>query len=336
VAGAGRERPRSVKALVLGATGFIGGGIARALTERGAFVRALRRGGSLTAAIDGLPIEFVDGDLRDAESLERAMRGCDVVFHAAAPFPKSARHPDAQVASALRTTDDFLGAASNAGVPRLIYISSYTTIGRPSETRCPADESCRYVPSRHDPLYFRMKAAMEERILDSGAPVVVLNPTMCIGPGDVKPTTGRFVLLYAKTRFPFHLPGGVDVVDVRCAARAAVEAAERGMTGDRYILSGSWMTLAAFAGAAARAAGVRAGGLPIPFSVLRAAARAAEAVWRILPGGSPGPLADAIEMLRLSIPVSSAKARRELSLEPTDPDRAVADAVAWFGAHGYI
>jgi len=326
-----------VNALVLGATGFIGGRIAHVLVEDGVRVRALRRDGSRAIAVEGLPLEFVPGDIRRTDSLERAMRGCEIVFHSAAPYPMEARRPEAQIADAVQTMDNVLAAAARTGVRRIVYISSYTTIGLPERPGVPAGESSAYVPSPRDPLYFRMKAAMEDRALSSRAvPVVALNPTMCVGPGDAKPTTARFLLLYAKSRFPFHLPGGMDVVDVRHVARAAVTAADRGAAGERYIVAGRWITLERFAKLSAEAAGVRAGFLPVPYPILRGAARAAEAVMRLVPGGRPAPVAQALEMLRRSFPVDASKARRELGLGETDPARAIADAVAWFRERDYL
>lgn len=323
-----------MNALVLGATGFIGGRIVHALFERGARVRALLRDGARTAAIENVPVEFVPGDIRVSDSLERAMRGCDFVFHAAAPFPRESRRPDEQLLDAARTMDNVLGAAARTGVRRVVYVSSYTTIGPPERPGALADESRVYVAAPGDPLYFRMKAAMEERVRAAhGAPVVIVNPTMCVGPGDVKPTMGRFLLLYAKTRFPFHLPGGLDVVDVRHVARAAVRAAERGATGERYILAGRWMTLADFARRTAHAARVRAGYLPAPYAAILGATRAAEAIWSLLPGGGPAPLSEGLDMLHRAFPLDASKAHRELGLEQTDPGRAIADAVAWFREH---
>jgi dihydroflavonol-4-reductase len=328
-----------VRALVLGATGFIGGQIARALLAEGHAVRAARRPASRTIALDGLAVEYASVDLDEAGSLEKAAAGCEILFHAAAPYPVRPDREREQLDRAKASTSAVIRAARAAGARRIVYVSSYTTIGPGPDPSRPADESRAYRESPGDPLYFRMKALMEERFLESGegrVPAVVVNPTMCVGPGDVKPTMGRLLLLYARARMPFAVPGGFDVVDVRSAARAAVRAAFDGRPGERYILPGAWTGLPEFARLVARSANVRAAYLPLPFGIARELARIRETAERLTPQGPSGAYVQALEMPRRSFPVDGSKARRELGLEPTDIGKAVSDALAWFRERGYL
>src|SRR5688500_17502373 len=132
--------------LVLGATGFIGGQIARALIGNGYRVRALRRPTSSPRAIDDLPLELVQGDLRDRESLVRAMQGIDAVFHAAGHYPAHSLALHRSVSRAVVEMRNVLGAARTARVERIVYTSSLSTIGRPAQGRLLGDERDMYVP----------------------------------------------------------------------------------------------------------------------------------------------------------------------------------------------
>ncbi|HJW84000.1 MAG TPA: NAD-dependent epimerase/dehydratase family protein, partial [Anaerolineae bacterium] len=142
------------RALVLGATGFIGGHIARAAVARGWQVRAARRREGFTGAIGDLSVEWVRADLAAPDSLLAAMREVDVVFHAAASYVHTSRNIPKLVAQARAEMRRVLEAVNQSGVQRLIYTSTLTTIGPALEPGQPADERSAYVPGSADDAYF--------------------------------------------------------------------------------------------------------------------------------------------------------------------------------------
>ena len=229
------------RGLVLGATGFIGGQIARAAVGCGWQVRAARRRAGVTGAIGAVDVEWVRADLNDADSLVAAMRGVDVVFHAAARYIHTARNVRRHVAEARAEMRRVLDAAKQSGVSRLIYTSTLTTIGAAVEPGQPADERAAYVPGSADDAYHELKWAMEQDALHAapdGVPAVIVCPTMVLGPGDVHLSISGPLLEIARGRVPFTVDGGVNVIDVRDVAVAHVAAANRGRVGERYILGG--------------------------------------------------------------------------------------------------
>lgn len=231
---------------VLGATGFIGGQIARAAAAQGWVVRGLRRQPSAVGALGDLAIEWVTGDLNDPASLVTAMRGCPLVFHAAGYDPS----PTIEIREAVRygvtTMRNVLNAAAIAGVKRVVYTSSFTTIGPSPDPMRMAGEQDLYVPGSVPFPCFEVKWAMEMEAVRAaiyGLPVVIVVPGFVLGPGDVKPTSGRLLLLMAQGKLRGYLEGEVNVVDVRDVAAGELAAARRGTPGHRYILGGHNLTL---------------------------------------------------------------------------------------------
>lgn len=249
-------------ALVLGATGFIGGHTALYALKQGWGVRGLRRRQGAKGLMEDVRIEWFEGDLDVPETLPAAFRGADIVFHAAGYFPRHSKDTPAQVARAVQQTRNVLDAAISAGVSRLIYTSSLTTIGRPArgESRL-ADERDHYLPGTVSrSAYYECKYAMESEVLRAaaaGVPAVVVNPTAVFGPGDLHRRTGAVLLAIARGGVPVWIPGDLNVVDVREVAMAQVRAGKVGRSGERYILGGHNLRLVEFLRLAAEVAGVR-------------------------------------------------------------------------------
>ncbi len=322
-----------MKALILGGTGFIGGQIVRAALEAGYQVRALRRRHAVGALADiAQHVEWVLGDLDDADSLAAATRGCDVLFHAAAHYPHSSRDIAAEVAYAEAQMARVLEATRRAGVARLIYTSSLTTVGPPSQPGRLADERDFYTPGSSRSAYYEAKFAMEQMALRAaadGLPVVILMPTAVFGPGDVKPTTGQLLLEVAKGRVPVYFDATINVVDGRDVAAAHVAAVEKGRVGQRYVIGGHNLTLRQGLTAAATAAGVAPPRLGIPRRLVEALVRLSDA----LPGIE---LPENGRTLRFWQPLSTLKAERELGLIARPFEQTAHDTVAWFRQHGYL
>lgn len=247
--------------LVLGATGFIGGQIVRAAFEAGLEVHGLRRRADSVGAIGDLPVIWHQGDLNDPSSIEAALQGCAILFHAAAYYPYHEPDPWSAMRQATLEIRSVLAAAQKAGVKRVIYTSSLTTIGQPpiGESRL-ADERDRYVPGTTRNAYFEAKWVMEQEALQAnsiGLPVVILIPTAVFGPGDVKPTTGQILCDLAKGRLPLGVDISTNFVDVRDVALAHVRAIERGEAGHRYIIGGHNLNIGQALREAAQVIGIR-------------------------------------------------------------------------------
>ncbi|HBX68661.1 MAG TPA: hypothetical protein DEH25_04575 [Chloroflexi bacterium] len=265
-----------MRVLVLGATGFIGGHIARAALDAGWEVRGMRRQANRNGHLGGLPVSWVRGDLKDYASLRMAMDRIDVVFHAAAFYPTDGnpRKVRQQVEFAEREIQNVLAAAQAAKIKRLVYTSTLTTIGHPplEEARL-ADERDRYQPGTlPKSAYYESKIAMEKMVLEAVAkklPAVVLNPTAVFGPGDVNLTLGGLLIAVARGKMIGWLPGDINVVDVREVAVAHIAAAEKGISGERYIIGGHNYAVKEALMLAANVAGVREPRFEIPFWALR-------------------------------------------------------------------
>lgn len=328
-----------MRVLVLGATGFIGGQIARALVEHGYTVRALRRSGSSTLALEGLPVEFVYGDLRDPPSLQAAMRGVEAIFHAAGYYPHNSLAPRRALQQAVVEMRHVLECTRAAGVGRVVYTSSLSTIGPPGTGRTLADERDYYLPGSVADPYFEAKWAMESdlyRAAVAGQQVVALCPTAVFGPGDVKPTSGTILLALARGLLPAYVEGRTNIVDVRDVAHAHVAALERARAGERYILSGQNTTIGAALTLAARLAGVPAPRTRLPAALALLAGKLGELAALAVPGRPFLPFSEAIEMIRHGQHYDGAKAQRDLGLASRPLEETLRDTLEWFREHGYL
>ncbi len=315
-------------ALVLGATGFIGGQIARAAAGRGWRVTGLRRHPGAVGAIGDLAIAWAEGSLDDQPALTAAMRSHELVFHCAGAYPHAG--PIAAVtAAAAAQMGRVITAAREAGVRRLVYTSSFTTIGQPDEAGRLADERDLYVPGTARDPYYEAKWVMEVEALQAeGLEVVVLCPVAVFGPGDVHLSVSQPLLMTAKGQMPFYLDAAFSVVDVRDAAEAHLAAAERGRSGERYILVGHNLTMRDGLAEIARVAGVRPPRIRLAGPLL--------AAFLTVGGAIPGSNVGYLRTAALWRPVSNAKAAVELGLRSRPFAETVRDALAWFRERGML
>jgi dihydroflavonol-4-reductase len=327
-----------MRALVTGATGFVGAAVARALLREGWQVRALARSGSSRSNIEGLAIELVLGDLTDPASLERALSGCQALFHVAADYRLGARHPEQLYHTNVEGTRHILTAARNAGVERIVYTSSVATLGIPADGS-PGDERTPAALSDMIGHYKRSKFLAEQVVRDlaaNGLPVVIVNPSTPIGPGDVKPTpTGQTVLDAACGRMPAYVDTGLNIVHVDDVAAGHLRAFQHGRIGERYVLGGLDMTLREILVEVARLVGRAPPRVRLPHGLVMPIAYLAEGSARIL-GYNSRITVEAVRMSRKRMFFSSAKAQRELGYTWRAPTEAFADAVHWFGEHGML
>jgi dihydroflavonol-4-reductase len=327
-----------VKALVTGATGFVGAAVARALRGADSQVRALVRASSDRTNLQSLDVEIVVGDLTNRASLDRALAGCEALFHVAADYRLGALAPEELYQNNVEGTRNILDAARAAAVKRVVYTSSVATIGLPTEGS-PGDENTPVALADMIGHYKRSKFLAEEIVLEaarSGLPVVVVNPSTPIGPGDVKPTpTGRIVLDAARGLTPAYVDTGLNIVHVDDVAAGHLLAFERGRIGERYILGGANLTLLEVLTQIAQLVGRRAPRIRLPHAVLLPIAVIAEAFSKV--SGHPTRISvESVRMSRKRMYFSSAKAERELGYRWRPPRAAFEDALTWFRANGRL
>ncbi|MBN2505713.1 MAG: NAD-dependent epimerase/dehydratase family protein [Verrucomicrobia bacterium] len=332
-----------MRCFVTGASGFIGANLVHELAARGHHVKALVRPGSDCRGLAGAAYEPVRGDLADRARLAAALRGCDWVFHVAASYHLWLKDYAPMYAANVDGTRFLIEAAVDAGCSRVVHTSTVGCIGLPQAVGgrlVPADEQAPVAEAQMGNPYKRSKWQAEKiarQLAAQGAPVVIVNPSAPVGPRDVKPTpTGRIIVDFLNRRMPAYLDTGLNWVHVRDVALGHILAAEKGRLGERYILGhaeGNW-TLKQTLDILAELTGLPAPRLRIPYAVALAAAHADEFLARWTGKPPKAPLAG-VRMARHKMWFNPAKAIRELGLPQTPPRQALADAVAWFRAHGY-
>lgn len=324
--------------LVTGGTGFVGAHVVRALLSRGRRVRCLVRASSRRSNLDGLPVEVVTGDVRDAESLSRAMDGVGVVYHCAADYRLYARDPRELRESNVAGTENVLGAAARAGVARIVHTSSVGALGLTSDGSA-ATEETPVSPGSLIGAYKRSKHDAERVAREwagRGLPVVIVNPSTPVGELDVKPTpTGRMIVDFLNRRMPAYVETGLNLVDVKDVAEGHVLAAEKGRVGEKYILGNRNMTLKEIFDALSRLTGIPSPRVKLPHWVPLAAAGVETAFSRLV-GKEPRVSLDGVRMSRHRMYFDGSKAVRELGMPQTPVEEALARAVTWFRQHGYV
>jgi dihydroflavonol-4-reductase len=325
--------------LVTGATGFVGAAVARALLrEPGQQVRVLARPQSNRRNLDGLDVEIVEGALEDAASLAVAVTGCRYLFHVAADYRLWVPDVAAMFRANIDGTRDLMLAALAAGVERIVYTSSVATLGVVSggvaDEATPSGDADMVGPYKRSK--FIAERVVRELVAERGLPTVIVNPSTPVGPGDVRPTpTGRIIVEAAKGKMPGYVDTGLNLVHVDDVAIGQLLAAEHGEIGERYILGGENLSLAEILAAVAQAVGRRPPALKIPYAVVLPIAVGAEMVARIT-GREPFTTLDGVRMSRKKMYFSSVRAMRELGYRSRPARGAIADAVAWFDANGYL
>jgi dihydroflavonol-4-reductase len=325
-------------AFVTGATGFLGSHVARVLAEEGARLRLLVRTTSDLRNIAGLNAERVEGDLRDPASIEKALAGCEALFHVAADYRLWVRDPKQMYRSNVEGTRSLIEAAQRQGVRRIVYTSSVATMGFSSNGSL-ADESSPVSLAEMIGPYKRSKFMAEQVAFDaarSGVDVVVVNPTTPIGERDLKPTpTGRIVVDFLKKKFPAYVDTGLNLVDATECARGHVQALEKGRAGERYILGGENLTLKQILDRLAAITGLPSPKVKLPYVFALAAGVVDETVTGRILGKEPRATIDAVRMGRKKMFITSAKAERELGWRAVPVDAALRRSVEWFRANGY-
>ena len=330
---------RSEQTLVTGASGFVGSAVARTLIEAGFRVRALVRRGSPRFHLEGLDLEFFEGDLRDTESVRGAVSGVRYVFHVAADYRLWARDPREIFAANVDGTRNVMREALRAGVERVVHTSSVATLALRSDGT-PADESLALSESQGIGAYKRSKIVaerlVEAMVANDGLPAVIVNPSTPIGPRDVKPTpTGRIIVEAALGRIPAFVDTGLNLAHVDDIAEGHLAALKRGIVGERYILGGTNVVFADMLADIARLVGRKPPHLRIPRALAMTVAYAAETM-ALVTGREPFATVDGIRMSDHRMFFTAAKAERDLGYRPRPYLQGLEDAIRWFRQAGYL
>lgn len=325
-------------ALVTGGNGFVGCHVVRALVARGDRVRVLIRERADMGALSGVDCEPVRGDLRDPDSLRRAVAGCDEVYHVAADYRLWLRDEAPMYATNVEGTRNLLAAAREAGVARIVHTSTVGALGIPADG--PGREDTPVTLDEMVGPYKRSKFLAEMEALSAartGLPVVIVNPSTPIGAYDLKPTpTGRIIVDFLNRRMPAYLDTGLNLVDVEDVARGHLLAAERGRVGEKYILGGENLTLEEFFRRLANLSGLSAPRFRIPWALAYGFALGAEAFARTVTGKPPRASLTEVRMARKKMFFDSSKARRELGYSPGPIDEAIRRAIEFFRTSGAV
>jgi dihydroflavonol-4-reductase len=328
-----------MKVFLTGATGFVGSHIAHELASRGASIRILTRPTSPLRNLDGLPVETVDGDLLQPESLRAGMEGCDAVIHAAADYRLWITDPQRIHAVNVEGTRELLRIAREEAVPRVVYTSSVATMGFRSDGTI-VDENSPVSLGDMVGHYKRSKFLAEQEAIAAaraGQQVIILNPTTPIGSNDIKPTpTGQIVVDFLNHKFPAYVDTGLNLVDVKEVAKTHVDALTRGCPGERYILGGENLTLKQILDKMSAITRIPSPTIRVPHSVATIFAFFDETITGRIRGREPRATVEAVRMGRKKMFASSAKAERELGFAVVPVYSALRSAIDWFLAHGYV
>ena len=326
------------RVFITGATGFIGSAITRALLADGHDVVALVEPGAKRAALDGMAVETVEADLRDAAAVRAALSGARSVYHVAALYRFFSREPKLFYEVNVEGTRTVMNAARDEGVERVVYTSTVGTLGLDHDR--PATE-LDYPDITHlFGSYKRSKYVAEHEVLRAaaeGLPVSLVMPTYPLGPGDRAPTpSGRLIIDFLNGRVPGFVDTVLNVVHVDDVAAAHLLARERGKVGRSYIAGGENYPMQRLLTELAELTGRRAPTLRVPRSVALTAAWASELVEGRLLRRTPHVPLEGARMSTTKMAFDDSRARTELDYRPRPAREAIAESAAWYLANGYV
>jgi dihydroflavonol-4-reductase len=330
--------------LVTGGTGFVGSRLVRELVQRKERVKVLARPSSSRRALVGIDpafVEVVEGDVTVGHTVYRALAGCDRLFHVAAEFKLWDRQPSKILDASIVGTRETLEAAQRRGIRKIVVTSSTAAIGA-TEDAVVMDEAARFNRENSAP-YIEGKAKAEQIALEmakGGMPIVVVNPSTVMGPGDYKPTpSGNLILTYLNWNLPFGppwSPGGFSIVDVDDVATGHVLAMEKGRIGERYILGGHNVTVEQLFEQLSEITGLAGPGFRAPPPLVALAGAASELAARVTGKTPQITYKFARDYIGSFVWVSSQKAERELGFSSRPLKHTLVRAIRFFLDNGYV
>jgi dihydroflavonol-4-reductase len=325
--------------IVTGGAGFIGSHLVRVLVKHGQTVRVLERPG---ASIDHLPLDRIDAvfaDIRDQEAVRKAVRDCRHVYHLAAnPNLWAQRRGQFRQVNYFGTVN-VLEEALEAGAQRILHTSTESILTRTRQT-APIAEDQHVTPRDVIGPYCRSKYLAEvhaKRLAERGAPIVIVNPTLPVGPGDRgrSPPT-QMILDFCRGKRNEYLDADLNLIDVRDVADGMVQALQRGRTGRRYLLGHENLSIRRVFGILAQLTGVPEPRWRVPYSLALAAAYVSEFIADVATHRIPAATVTGVKLTRRRMHFDPRHSLKELGLKPRPVRESLADAVCWFREVGWL
>ncbi len=329
----------SGKTLVTGGAGFIGSHVVRELLKQGREVRVLAMKGENTKNIDGLDVEKVEGDVLDADSVKKALKGCNRLFHLAAIYalwlPNRRKMYDVNVTG----SQNILWAAYKQGVERVVYTSSIAALGVSGDGKPTTEETeFNQIDKANDYVFSKYLSDQDARVFArEGLPLTIVNPAFPFGARDIAPTpTGQILLDIVNGKTPGWFEAGFNVVDVEDVARGHVLAEEKGRVGERYIMANQNVTMKEFLELVTKVTGMNLKLRKIPINVAIALGYFMEYRSDTVTHQRPVISGKALRYAKQYLHYDNSKARKELGMEFTPIEESISRAVEWFKENGYI
>jgi dihydroflavonol-4-reductase len=326
------------KALVTGSAGLIGSNVVKVLLDAGVDVRAMVLPGEDTRNLVKLDVEKIEGNVLDLPSIDRALTGCDTLFHLAAVYSIWEKDRSIFYKVNVQGSRNVLWAARKAGVEKVVYTSSVAALGIKPGLEL-ADEDTEFNQFHLATDYVLTKYLSQEEALSfarEGLPLVVVNPCFPFGEGDKLPTpTGKVIVDIVNGTNKMYFKGGLNVVDVMDVARGHFLAAEKGKNGEKYILGNQNFTIKAFFKKVAEIAGVTAPFIPTSVFLAKRVGQVLEKIAN-LTGTPPLTTAKEVPYMAQHLFYDVKKSKEKLGLELTPIEDSLRRSIDWFRREGYI
>lgn len=326
-----------MKKLVTGSTGFIGSAIVRELIKDGEEVKVLIRQTSDTRNIDKLNVEKAYGDIRDGDSMKKALKDCDTLYFTAAYFAHWAPNPELLYDVNVGGTKASLKAALEAGVEKVVYTSTNNAIAASGPTLANEEKAFNYWKSGDHYSMSKYIAENEARIfVTRGLPVVMVNPTLVIGINDIKPSpSGQMIIDVVKQKMPGYIDGGINIIDVEDVARGHILAVKKGRVGERYLFGNKNITVSSYFNLIADMAGVKPPAIKIPYHLALLLGHIFE-LGASITKKPPVVTTGEVRIGKMTEWYDCSKAVNELGLPQTPIDVTIKKALNWFSENGYL
>jgi nucleoside-diphosphate-sugar epimerase len=330
-----------MKTFVTGAAGHLGANLVRRLLAEGEDLRVLVRRGSDNRGVEvlGKQVEVVEGDLRDLESLRRALKGCQRAYHCAAQLVTVDGREQEIFDSNVLGTRNFLQAARENKLGRVVVTGSFSAVGHRKGQ--PSDESVPFNPFDKAMAYEKSKAGVEHEVLKAvveGQDVVIATSCAILGPYDYKPSRmGRVLRDFANGKMLAYIPGGFEFVAARDIVEGHLLAMKKGRTGQKYIISSGYVSVDDLMEMMSRVTGRRKPPLRLPAPVMAVISEITTRVFKLLAPESQQRLTPgAVRILRQHRQADTSKAKKELGFVPTPLEDAIREQYQWFVSEGQI
>ncbi|MDX1778712.1 MAG: NAD-dependent epimerase/dehydratase family protein [Thermodesulfobacteriota bacterium] len=327
-----------MKTLVTGANGLLGANLVRELLNRGQQVRAFVRRGSDLRNLQGLNVEFYYGDLLNEESVLEAVSDCDYVIHSGGKTPDYHSSFEDYARVNVTGTKHVVNAVEKAGIKRMVFVSSCCVFGGGSLEE-PGTELSEFTGFKFNSGYINSKYLAQQWVLSEiekkGLPIVIVNPTILLGPYDSRPSSGEIILRVLRQKFQVCPDAGKNFIDARDAAIATCNALTKGIPGESYLLASENLTFRELFERINTVFGNQRWKMMIPGAIIKCAGLLGNAMRAITRWDVPLNFCNSRQLATNSY-FSAEKAVRELDLPQHSIDDAINDAISWFAVNGYL